>query len=178
MAYCTVAQFTANYDSRRVCSLLSDSGSPVTVNDLDTNAVLIQLLEEASEEVAAAALVGKRYTTAQLTALGSSTTSGFLLRRLVSDITFALVVSRRGQGAADIERLCPRHREALRQLDLLRSGIEIFPGIDDTHAEAGLPASVNLLSTTNPNRRDTLTTQARRLFPPSCDRVPTGRCGC
>ena len=176
--YITAAQFLKAYDTRRVRDLLSDSGTPVAANDVATDPNLLQILAEASEEVAAAALVSKRYTTAQLTAMAASSTSGFLLRRLTADLAFSLLVARRGQGAADIERLCPRHREAQRQLEQLRLGVALFPLIDDTHAEAGLPDTVNVDALTNPDRIDKLTAKASRLFPADCSRTRTGRCGC
>lgn len=178
MAYITPSQFLKAYDSRRIRELLSDTGTPVADADVNSNTNLAQILAEASEEVAAAALVGKRYTTSQLESLAASSTTGFMLRRLVADLAVALVVSRRGAAAADIERLCPRHREALRQLEMLRTGAELFPFISDDHAEAGLPATVDLNAQTNTNRITTFTARAARAFPFDCRRTvnPNDNC--
>jgi hypothetical protein len=171
MAYSTPDQFLLYYDVRRVSQLLSDSGTPVGLVDVPTNAVLLELLSAASEMVAAAALVGKRYTTANLETLADSASAGFLLRKLVIDIAFALLVIRRGQGAADVDRLCPAYSEAQRLLEQLRLGYTLFPGLDDPHAEAGLPAVANLQGSTQTNRITKLTAKAHRIFPFHCDRI-------
>lgn len=179
MAYITAAQFVRVYDSRKIVQELSDSGSPVLEADLDTNANLADILGMASEMVASAALVGKRYTVAQLAALAASSDSGFLLRKLVADLAFAILVGRRGRSAADVDRLCPAHRQALLSLEQLRNGERLFPGITDgQHAEAGLPGSTDTQSPTNPNRLITFTTKASRLFPFDCRRQLSGNCGC
>lgn len=171
MAYATPDQFLLYYDVRRVSQLLSDTGTPVSLSDVSSNAVLIELLAAASEMVAAAAFVGKRYTTTDLDNLSVSATAGFLLRKIVIDLTFALLVTRRGQGAADLERLCPAHAEALRLLEQLRQGYTLFPGIDDTHADAGLPSTANLDSNIQLFKFTKFTAKANRLFPFSCDRM-------
>jgi hypothetical protein len=171
MAYITAAQFTRLYDSRRVCQLLADTGTPVAAADLAADETLADLLAVASEQIAAAALVGKRYSVDQLAALAASTTTGFLLRKLTADLAYASLVARRGQGAADLDRLCPAYADALRQLEALRLGATLFPGIpNDTHGDAGLPQTVDLDSPTNTHRITKLTTRAGRLFPSDCDR--------
>lgn len=181
MAFLTVAQFARLYDGRVLRENLSDSGSPIASGDLATNDNLLDILNMASEMISAAALVGKRYTPAQLAALAASNDSGYLLRRLTADLAFALVLARRGRAAADLDRLAPSRAWALQQLDLLRTGTHLFPGIDSgDHPEAGLPSQANLNATTQTNRITTFTAKAGRLFPWSCDRQlpPGGDCGC
>lgn len=172
MAYVTAAQFLRLVDRRRVRDLLSDSGTPVADADLADNENLADILGVASEMIASAALVGERYTPEQLAALAASATGGYLLRSLTAHLAYGLLVSRRGQGAADVSRQAPMYVEALRQLDQLRTGAALFPGVpNDDHPDAGLPATANLNATTQTARVSTVAAQAGRLFPFSCDRV-------
>lgn len=173
MAYITVTQFLRLYDNRRVSQLLSDTGTAVASGDLATNNTLLDILEMASEQVAAAALVGERYTTLELSNLSLSSTAGYLLRRLVADLAYTQIIARRGMGAAELDRLCPAKKWCEEQLEMLRNGMHIFPGIDDTHAEAGLPAISDINSLSNPHRVDKFTDKANRLFPFDCNRFPT-----
>jgi hypothetical protein len=174
VAYITVAQFLRLYDSRRVAQLLSDSGIPVVSGDLATNENLIDILAIASEQIAAAVIVGKRYTLQQLEDLAENEDYGFLLRRLVADLAWAGIVSRRGTGATELQRLCPSLNWCEQQLDMLRLGQHIFPGIEDAdHPAAGLPSSANINATSNPNRVSKFTDKASRLFPFDCNRLNT-----
>jgi hypothetical protein len=179
VALITAAQFLNFYDKRRINQYLSDSGSPLGSGEITDDENLAVILGAASEEVLSAVLVGERYTTDQLEALSLEEETGFLLRRLVADLAYTIIVSRRGQGAADIERLCPRHAEAQKQLDQLRSGWAIFPGIDELlYAEAGQPAIVDTDSINNANRITKLTAKANRMFPFDCRRTLPPGCGC
>lgn len=175
MSYITPAQFLRLYDGRNLRDNLSDTGSPV-VGSLDNNDNLLDALAMASEVVAAAALVGERYSTTDLDNLAASTTVGFLLRRITADIAFAMIVARRGRSAADVDRLAPARAWAEQQLDLLRTGTHLFPGTEDTTAPAGLPSQGDLDA--NLNRYNKLTAQARRVFPFSCNRQPRQNGNC
>jgi hypothetical protein len=176
VAYCTAAYFIRNYDNRQLQQNLSDTGTPVSADDLTTNTTLLQLLEEASEMIAAAVEVGKRYTPAQLTALAALESGGYLLKRLTGDLAYGLLMSRRGRAAADVQRLAPMYGYALQTLEQLRTGAHLFPGVPDgTHPEAGLPDVADLNSSTQTARITTFTSTARRMFPFSCDRQPNPR---
>lgn len=163
------------YDDRVLRQYLSDSGTPV-VGSLTTNANLLAALGMASEVVASAALVGARYSTTQLQELADSTTVGFLLRRITADLAMAMIVGRRVRAASDIDKLCPNRAWAEQQLDLLRTGTHLFPGTEDLTAPAGLPSQANMMGINNPNRINTFTVTANRVFPFSCQRQPTGNC--
>jgi len=172
MAYLTAAQFLRKYDERRVRQLLSDSGSP-TAGDLATDDNLSDLLSMASEMIAAAVLVGKRYTLDQLTELATSTSYGFLLRQLTADLAYGLLVARRGTSAADLTRLAPTYALALQQLEMLRNGHCLFPGLsNDQHPDADLPAFTDAKDANNPNRQTFFTDTSYRLFPFSQRRDP------
>lgn len=168
MAYCTAAQFIASYDSRRVRELLSDSGTPIGQPDLAANAILLQLLEEASEMVIAAISVRQKYTRDELNAMAASATEGFLLRRLVADLAYGLLQQRRGVAAGDISRLAPGYVLAQQMLGQLREGLLILPkAADETRPRTGLPSVSGDLSYQN-NVNGFLTISQRtngRMFP-------------
>jgi hypothetical protein len=129
---------------RKVAQELSDTGTPLSLGEVGSSEVLTQLLEEASDFVLAACQVKKNYTEDDLDTLGSSTTSGFLLRRIVCDLAYGLLLSRRGRAASDIAKLAPMFVQAHQYINQLRDGILLFPKIDDTRAEAGVPKTVDL----------------------------------
>ncbi len=114
----------------------------------------------ASEVVAAAALVGERYSPQQLDALAVSTTSGFLLRRIVSDIAMAFIMARRVRAASDLDKITPLKAWAEQQLDLLRTGTHLFPGTEAITAPAGVPSQGSLNGPNNIYRY----TQKQRLL--------------
>jgi hypothetical protein len=154
MAFLTSAQFIKNFDTRRVQQLLSDTGTPVAAGDLATNTNLLELLAEATELVLSSVQVRNQYTEAELQALADSATKGFLLRRLVSDLAFGLLVSRRGSSAADLDRLAPNWKTAQVQLARLAAGELIFPRLADAdiggsdHLLAGTPRCTDLQTQT------------------------------
>jgi hypothetical protein len=154
----------ASYDRRTIRQELSDSGSPVTDGDLADNTVLQQLLDEAADIIKSSAMVGKRYTPENLTALAASATEGFFLRRLNSDIAYGLLMSRRGRAASDIARLAPLYVIAHDYLKQLRSGELIFGGVDaTTYPEAGLPSLVDMTAA-NPDAPQSLLSRNVRYF--------------
>lgn len=150
--YATAEQFLWAYDKRRIKQLLSDSGTPVSEGDLLEDDTLKQLLCEASEILLSACIVGRKYDEDWLEDVAWTMDAdgkpkrGFLLRRIVCDLAYGLLVSRRGQAASDISALAPRYIEALRLLAEVREGVLVFGGINDdlTHPEAGLPACADL----------------------------------
>jgi phage gp36-like protein len=165
MAFASQTYLLSCYDARICSELISDTGYPADVTG--DNAVLQQFLDEASEQISAAALVGNRYTHKQLFILSQCTDRGFMLRRLTCDLAFGLIVSRRGRSAGDINKLCPRYTDALQTLEKLQTGLNIFPGIDDLEYEtAGTPSNVNL-NTPVPGvqSQPLITSFAARIFP-------------
>ena len=176
MAFITVPQLLDYYDIRVIQQYASDSGTPITANDLPSNTKLLEILGAASEVIAAAALVGARYSPTQLQDLSESTTTGYLLRRLTADIAMAMIVGRRVRGVTEVDKVVPARAWAEQQLDLLRTGTHLFPGTEDLTAPAGLPSQADMMSPNNPNRINTFTVTANRVFPFSCFRRPNGNC--
>lgn len=164
MAYLTTNQFANQYDIRRLGQHLSDTGTPIGAGELLDHPVLLQLLDEASDLILSACLVGKKYTIEYLDELAASTNRGGLLRRLTGDICYGLLISRRGQAASDISALAPRYIIAMGVLEQLKLGTMLFPSADDTlaHPNAGLPATADL--TLNANYPTNLPSANVRLF--------------
>lgn len=126
-SYCTVAQFLAFFDSRTVGDLVSDSGSRVTAAQLTSNTTLGLLLQQASGELEAAALIGNRYTSADLVAL-AATNSGIFLASVVAGLAFRNLIRRR----PDMEIATPPQvEEAEKCLQALSMGERIF-GFQET----------------------------------------------
>ncbi len=164
MAFLTAAELVNCYDEKRIRQLLSDTNVPIS-GSLDANGTLLQLIDEAEAEILAAAETGERYDETQLLNLTGS--GAALLRRLCADLTFSYIVSRRGQGAADIERQCPRHNIAQRMLEQLRLGNRVFPGVEEAE-QAGLPDLGNRNELKSPR---TFTDVASRIFPVRQDNI-------
>lgn len=149
--YTDTQTFINQYDVRRICQLLSDTGAPVTQVSVLTNPVLLQILYEATGIVAMAARVGQKYSENNLESLGDvtgtikaddglqygKTPSGNFLRRLVGDIAYGLIIARRGLSAEEMAEQAPTWPIAMGYLEQLRSGDRIFDigGAPD----AGLP---------------------------------------
>lgn len=159
-AYLTPSQFVARYDSRRVCQLISDSGTPASVSDLTTNGtaanlVLMQLILEASSLIDAACSVGKRYSRSDLEALIDTETATLasgsatqdeknasikkvaLLHRLCADLTWGNLIARRGFAAEAIREQAPMYEGALNMLEQLYQGARVFDL--DVNQQAGVP---------------------------------------
>lgn len=179
LAFLTGDQFANSYDERKIRQLLQDQNVPIT-GGLSGNGVLEQIMLEATGEILAACETGERYTEGQLQALADDTASagGAVLRRLCADLTFAMLVARRGQSAADVDRQCPRYSIARSMLEQLRMGSRVFPGAEEA-SNAGLPSIGNVNPNLNLNRPNLLTSKASRLFPFDCTRNrPNPNSGC
>lgn len=165
-AFVTSSQFLFYTDSRRVCELLSDSdsGTPIPLIELPTNATLLEILQDATQEVIEACLVGKRYTVAELMSLAADNQGGSVsinpsgdyvitggntvkgigssLRKLTAALAWGTLVDRRKYSSEEFSKLAPSWAMAQQKLELLRLGERIFQitGAD----EAGLPSVVKL----------------------------------
>ncbi len=177
MSFATPADMVLFVDQRRLQQLVSDSGTPAV--DLDNNNILLALLARASEEVQAAALVGKRYTTEELQELADSGSNGYFLVGLVCDLAYGYLVQRRGTGAADMDRQAPAFNKALTTLERLKTGEYIFPLTNALSQEdAGTPDIADLSNRTTTPCGDYTSRAFIRLLPsrrPNCSNG--GLCG-
>jgi phage gp36-like protein len=169
MAYAEVTDLTARYDIRDIADLSTDDGEPQDHDNLQSNAMILAALADASAEIDAALLAGGRYTTEQLDDLPAR--SKQYLISIVCSLAMAALFERRGEAFDKdrIERMTKRGREAI---DSLRKGQNIL----------GLPEVIDAgrVMTTGPkaidieNRND-LTQRMSRYFPGAAQRLPRGQ---
>ena len=170
-ALASSSDLTARFDERLLESLVLDTGANET--DLSANTRTTQALLTASGKVEAVAVMGGRYTAADLAGLTSGSNSEALLKQIVCSIAVGLIVKSRGYFLGDAERnsLLAAEQEALEWLDLLGNGKEIFAD-DSTVIEAGKPSADGPTTA----ELDDLYLVARnvpRLYPPRT--LPFGR---
>ncbi len=130
-SYATPADLLKRYDARVVGDLVSDTDVQADPNELTTNAVLLQMLADASGDIESALLVGERYSLENLQAYNATTNpSGLtenslaLLQRMTCDIAYALLLRRR--GTVDPDRHAAVLDLAEKYLKDLRSGAAVF----------------------------------------------------
>lgn len=134
-AYATPTDLLARKDARTLGDLVTDVSERVSPEDLLTDTKLQAALDDASGEIDAALLQGKRYSVADLTALNGN--SQKYLIRLTCDIAWGLLCERRSYGVDD-ERRQAAFKSRREALERLRKGEHVF----DLEAvkEAGLPS--------------------------------------
>lgn len=133
-AYATPADLAQRYDVRTLLELPSDTNEAIDSGDLDDNAILLMVLEDASGQVEAALLAGQRYSAADLEDLTGNPLG--LLKRLVCQIAFTFLEERR--GGLDPDQFEKRMQWPNDMLDRLRRGENIF-GITEV-LEASVPS--------------------------------------
>lgn len=130
--FCTGMQFLDRYDVRTVAECLPDTNSAMDTRAVASSTRLNKLLMASSGRVEAAALMGGKYTVADLEAL-ADTNMGEWLAGIVADLTAPQVLGRRFVAFPDFaERL----REANAVLQALEEGKLIF-GLQEV-VDAGL----------------------------------------
>ncbi len=148
--YCSVAEFLTRYDWRPVMQLMSDDDSqdPLrnTLTDSTTTegARLLAILQDASGELETAALLGGRYTVADLQALTGNQVA--YIRRITAD----LAIGRCFQRRPDLFGQPPNQTQVAQQvLNALASGDRIFglqETIDASHLEMTTNTEANVLT--------------------------------
>lgn len=139
-AYCTVGQFLNWFDQRVVGDLVMDDGS--RNSSLTTNAVLLQILQEASGDVEAAVMLGNRYAVADLQALAANTNGGIFLAGIVAGLAFAKLLERR----PDLEYKEPdRTKKARAAVIAISSGDAILP-FQETQAAGEIEEDVETVT--------------------------------
>ena len=121
MSYASPNDLIERYDARILGDLCQDEGERITdVPMLLLSTKLLTALSDASGMVNSAALVGKRYTSTQLTNMIGD--AGGFIKRLTCDLAFAFLRQRRGY---DVEQF-PTIQESFNYLDRLRLGERVF----------------------------------------------------
>lgn len=119
-AYATPADLLKRYDARSVGDLVNDAGSRQTPTQILTDPNVLACLDDGAAYINAAAIVGNRYTIAQLQALTG--VDAAMLIRLNCDLTFGYLVLRRGNDPRQLQSFV----DAEKILGLLREGQLIF----------------------------------------------------
>ena len=153
--YANPEQMLARYDARIIGQLLADDGTEVSSTDAVNNPILIEALEDASGQVRSAAMVGDKYTAADLEQLARDR-EPFLVR-MVCGLAMGFLYGRR-QSTAEIPEEILRFEE---WLATLRFGTRIFP-IQKTK-DAGNVTHGYITDNTRANMR--LVGDKNRFFP-------------
>lgn len=111
--YADPDQMMARIDSRIIGQLLSDDGSQVSEAAAREHPILLEALEDASGQIRSAALVGHKYTEANLETLARNRDA--FLMRLTCDLALGFLYNRR-QSATEIPMNVIRAEEWLAAL--------------------------------------------------------------
>lgn len=149
MALADGDDLVARYDPRRVGELAGDGSTP-DPGDVPTLPVVVAAMADAEDEVIAAFRTAGRYTLEDLdapTPPDDGGTGRSIVKRLICDLAFGLLVDRRGYAAGDEANLSPRVEQARLMLEQFRRGERVLD--TDTHPPAGLPEAVTLPDAVN-----------------------------
>jgi hypothetical protein len=135
--YCTPADVLTFHDANLVAELCVDDGSTLTLAQLLTHPVLVRSVKRAAGDVEMAALVGKRYTPADLA--GLTGVGQQALQGLTADLAFWHLYKRRYVQVKPQD--VPGAAEALQMLSDLRKGERIFPIEEVADAGIGIEAT-------------------------------------
>ncbi len=158
MSYASATDLTARFDSREIADLLSDDATPVDEGDFSENAKLLAILDDASGEVEAALVVGKRYEASDLSGLTGN--SAAHLKRIVSELAMRNLLARRPAYKPDLLEAFEKRCQA--QLERLRKGENVF-NLED-QKDAGLP-SVGGLSTVETQNLNLVRDRVQNYYP-------------
>lgn len=169
-AYATAADLIARRDERFVGQLVTDHDEPLTTAEILVSDKIETALEDASGEVEAAMLAGKRYSVAELSGLTGNSLG--LLKRIVCTIAIANLLERRPTINAEQAKFYFDQAQAY--LKALRTGENLFNLADLSNVEAAVP------DTEGPTSVDYATInflpdQMIRHFPDRIDRLPLDR---
>lgn len=156
-SYILPADLPTFYDSRRVLMLVVDEDDDADASDLSNTATTayanaLSAIHSAASQLDTHCQMGKRYTRAVLENIiaehlaspadVAKSKRAALIRQLVADLTFGILMGRRGYAADTMEKLAPRYKEALATLDRLAQGYQVFDL--DPNIDAGRPRAVRI----------------------------------
>lgn len=150
MRYLTPDELLYFYDKRRVLELVSDTSSSELEGNISTNAIVLTAITSASSEFDAAVQQGGLYTRATIEDIISNAGTitddtaaakrAFVIKKIVADLAFYYLVTRRGYGTSAANAMAPAYEDAQRFLQELTSGRRVLD--IDSAVEAGKPNSV------------------------------------
>lgn len=171
-AYATVSDLITRRDKRTIGELIQDSDEVLSDSEILTSPILTELLEDASGQVEAAMLCGKRYLPSELALLTGNSLN--FLKKIVCVIAMADLFERR--PGYHIEQATQYANLAKAYLEDLRTGKNLFNMSDNS------PANAAIVDTDGPTVVDydnlnLLPEQMRRHFPNRYERLPLNRGG-
>lgn len=132
MSYATISDLTNAYRTNNLLDLVTDGSSP-RPSTLAGNTVAQAMLDQASGMVNAAALMGQRYSVADL--VGLTGVDQAFLTMITVHLAYGLLLKRIGKG----ESLPAEYGEAKDLLERLRTGEQVFDVV--TAVDAGVNVS-------------------------------------
>lgn len=173
--YLLPSEIVTYYDTRRVCGLISDTGTPIATGDLSDSTsdgfIAVQrLIRAISARIDTRVQQGKRYDRTDLEgiAFAARTTDPAdptydanwkrfaVLNQLTADLFFGDLVARRGYSSEQFKTMAPRFTEAQEMLEALYNGVAIFD-LDD-------PKDAGVVSVQTLDRRRLISTDFNRMF--------------
>lgn len=145
------------YDLNRILDLATDDGEKALEADLsddssDAYRIVLTQIRRAASDLDSHCQQGKRYTRAVLEqiiadAQAAPANEGLqkraaIIRSLVADLAFGMLVSRRGHSADTLQKLAPRYESALITLERLAQGVLVFD--IDGAIQRGAPSTVRI----------------------------------
>lgn len=161
--YCSATQFLNRYDVRTVAECLSDTDTPLDVSAVPTDTKLAALLKGSSGKLEAAALLGGKYTPADLASLTGNMSEW--IADIVADLTAPKVLGRRFM---EFPEYAERLKEANGVLQALSEGRLIF-GLQEVIDAGLIDDEVESASTVEARRM--ITFQASRYFGTRANRL-------
>lgn len=160
MALLTADELLDIIDSRRIGDQVLDDNMRATVADM-TNATTVAgrrvavAIAGAEGEFYSAVTVGARYTIFDIEAMVNNIDAAIrncgssnLIRQIVANLAYGILLKRRTLPASDFEAAAPGYFEAQQKLVMLRNAERIFPDIAGV-PEAGLPGTASSIPDVN-----------------------------
>lgn len=170
-AYAAVADLIARRDERFIGQLATDKDEPLTHAEILASTVISEALVDASGEVEAAMIAGKRYSPTELVGLTGNSLG--LLKRITCTIAIANLLERRPGIHQEASK--QYFEQAQAYLERLRTGANLFNLADESNTNAAIP---DLTAPTAVEMHDLNTFAAQmshRYFPELATRVPSNR---
>jgi phage gp36-like protein len=169
-AYASVSDLIARRDKRLIGELIKDDDDPPTDAELLASTVLETLLEDASGQVEAAMLSGKRYEPEDLAGLTGHSLS--FLKKIICTLVMADLYERR---PGIHQEQAKQYMELARlYLEDLRSGKNLFNLSDSRNSNAANP-DTTAPTTVDYYNLNLLPEQMVRHFPNRASRLPRDR---
>lgn len=154
--YCSGSQFLDRYDVRTVAECLSDANAAVQEAQVATNTKLLAILKGASGKLEAAAMIGGKYSPADLASLTGN------MQQWVADIVADIAAPRiLGRRFIEFPEFAERTKEAEGVLAALAKGELIF-GIQEVIDAGVMMDEVETSATVE--ARQMISYQASRYF--------------